>query len=108
MNRRILLICVLALSVGCSQVEYPPIQSGVAKEFKSGTPLSEIVETLGEHHPPTAAQREAIAGVIERMPAKIKANAEADETIAWGDNTSFLVGKVNSKGVVWALAWRGN
>jgi len=43
---------------------------------------------------------------MDKMPAEVRANAERDETLAWGDDSNFLVVKVNDEGGAWVTAWR--
>lgn len=99
---------LIALALGCGEAEvnYPPISIEAAKVIKSGTPLTEIEATLGQSHPATAAQEQQLDGVLAKMPPEIRANAERDRSLAWGDNTEFLVVKVNDAGVAWVTSWR--
>lgn len=99
----ILLLCLFL--TGCSPT-YAPIDSDKASKFKSGVSLAEIEAELGAHHAATSKQENALSGTIDRMPDRIKANAVADRTVAWGNDEAFLVGKVNDEGVVWVLSWR--
>jgi hypothetical protein len=43
---------------------------------------------------------------MDKMRAEVRANAERDKTLAWGDDSNFLVVKVNDEGVAWVTAWR--
>lgn len=103
---RPLMLLMSLLIVGCSsEKEYPPVDVEFAKAVKSGTPVSEITAALGEPHPPTARQQERISTLISRMREPTRSNAQQDETLAWGNDSAFLVAVVNDKGVAWALAW---
>ena len=99
------IIFVVALIVGCGRT-YPPISIDAAKGIKSGTPLAEIETVLGPSHPPTSTQEQQLDGVLSKMPPDVRANAERDRTVAWGDESDFLVVKVNDKGIAWVTAWR--
>ena len=95
------------LLLGCgSDASYPPIDVEAAKSIKSGTPVAEIESLLGASHPATSTQAKQLQGVMSKMPDNIRANAEADTTIAWGDDSNFLVVKVNNEGIAWVTAWR--
>ena len=61
---------------------------------------------VGEPHPATSTQAKQLEGVMGRMPAEVRANAKRDETLAWSDDSNFLVVKVNDEGVAWVMAWR--
>lgn len=96
-----------ALLLGCGPgVTYPPVDIEAAKGIKSGTPLADIESLLGEAHPATSTQAKQLDGVMGKMPAGVRENAERDTTLAWGDDTNFLVVKVNQEGVAWVTAWR--
>ncbi len=69
-------------------------------------PLADITSLLGEPHPATSTQAKQLVGVMDKMPAEVRANAERDKTLAWGDDSNFLVVKVNDEGVAWVTAWR--
>ena len=100
-----LLVCVGLL--GCGSTTYPPIASiEAARAVKSGTPLADITSLLGEPHPATSTQAKQLVGVMDKMPAEVRANAERDKTLAWGNDSNFLVVKVNDEGVAWVTAWR--
>ena len=103
------LICLVffasVLTLGCAR-EYIPISAAVAKEIKSGVPLDDIKKQLGEPHTPTAAQLAHIANVVKNMPEPMKSNAEKDRSLAWGNDSTFLVVKVNEKNIAWVTAWR--
>ncbi len=66
----------------------------------------DVTSLLGEPHPATSTQAKQLVGVMDKMPAEVRANAERDKTLAWGDDSNFLVVKVNDEGVAWVTAWR--
>ena len=101
-------VVLMAVSLGCSaaEVNYPPISIEAAKAIKSGTALVDIEAALGEAHPATATQEQQLEGVLAKMPPEVRANAERDRSLAWGDNSEFLVVKVNDAGVAWVTSWR--
>ncbi len=101
------IVLVVALAVGCAKT-YPAISIDAAKEIKSGTPLAEIESVLGPSHAPTSTQLRQLDGTMSRMPPDIRANAERDRAVAWGDDSSFLVVKVNDKGIAWVTAWHSH
>lgn len=102
-----ILLCAL-LVAGCARPEYSPVSMDAARAVKSGTPLVEVVSALGEPHPPTPTQASHLEGVVSKMPALIRANAQQDKSLAWGNDTAFLVVKVNDQGVVWVTAMRSS
>jgi hypothetical protein len=106
--RKLCGMVLIAATVGCggADLNFPPISIEAAKLIKSGTPLAEIEATLGPSHPATAVQEQHLEGVLSKMPPEIRANAERDRSLAWGDNTEFLVVKVNDVGIAWVTAWR--
>ncbi len=109
MHRRLFAgLLLVTLVVGCGQTTYPPVSKEAAQAIKSGTPLDEIVEKLGEPHPPTAEQARHLSETITRMPEPMRTNAQKDKSLAWGDEKAFLAVKVNDKGIVWMTAWRSN
>ncbi len=92
--------------LGCSAKEYPAISAADAKQIKAGGSLSDIETKLGAPHSPTATQAKHLADVVSKMPEPMRANAEKDKSLAWGNDSTFLVVKVNDKGVAWVTAWR--
>ena len=105
LTRKHWLVLCLTLLVGCGTT-YPPVSMEAAKTIKSGTPLTEIENLLGPSHAPTSTQLKQLEGVISKMPPQVRANAERDRAVAWGDDNSFLVVKVNDEGIAWVTAWR--
>lgn len=99
------MILAAALMVGCGQT-YPAISIDAAKEIKSGTPLAEIESLLGQSHTPTSKQLRQLDGVLSKMSPNVRRNAERDRAVAWGDESDFLVVRVNDKGIAWVIAWR--
>ena len=104
-SRKHWLVLCLTLMVGCGST-YPPVSIDVAKTVKSGTPLVEIESLLGPSHAPTSIQMKQLEGVMSKMPPQVRANAERDRAVAWGDDSAFLVVKVNDEGIAWVTAWR--
>ena len=104
-RRKHSLVLCLAFVVGCGTT-YPPVSMDVAKTVKSGTPLAEIESILGPSHAPTSTQLKQLEGVMSKMPPQVRANAERDRAVAWGDDNAFLVVKVNDEGIAWVTAWR--
>lgn len=100
------LLVAAVLGCGASEETFPPVDVEAAKSIQSGTPLADIEAKLGASHPATTVQEKQLDGVLEKMPPEIRANAERDRSVAWGDNTEFLVVKVNDAGVAWVTAWR--
>ena len=106
MRKFICLVSVaLVTMIGCAR-EYAPISASVAKDIKSGVALAEIKKQLGEPHAPTSVQSQHIANVVKNMPEPMKSNAEKDRSLAWGNDSTFLVVKVNDKDIAWVTAWR--
>src|SRR5690606_8974612 len=99
-------LLLATLVMGCTSPTYPPVSQEAARAIKSGTPLDEIVQKLGEPHPPTTEQARHLNETITRMPEQMRANAQKDKSLAWGDDKAFLAVKVNDKGIVWVTAWR--
>ncbi len=99
-------VLLVATLLGCGGVEYPSISMEVAKEVKSGTPLEEIKKLLGDPHPPTSSQANYLADTVSKMPEPMRTNATKDKSLAWGNDSDFLVAKVNDQDVVWVTAWR--
>jgi len=90
----------------CRTSDASSVRNARGQAVKSGTPLADIISLLGEPHPATSTQAKQLEGVMDKMPAEVRANAERDETLAWGDDSNFLVVKVNDEGVAWVTAWR--
>ena len=106
MHRRILAgLLLVTLVIGCGPRSYSPISPEAAQAVKSGTPLEEITQTLGEPHAPTSKQTRHLSDIITKMPEPMRTNAQKDKSLAWGDDKAFLVVKVNDKGTVWVTAW---
>lgn len=104
-NRICSMLLLIAIAfAGCSKT-YLPVPA-TAKEIKSGVSLDEIKKLLGEPHSPSSAQAKHLADVIAHMPEQIRANAEKDKSLAWGNDSAFFVAKVNDKGIAWVTAWR--
>ncbi|MGV3484699.1 MAG: hypothetical protein ACO1RT_09805 [Planctomycetaceae bacterium] len=101
-------ISLVAAIGGCGPAEYPEVSMDAARQVKSGMPLQDVVSTLGEPHPPTARQAQQLDEVVSKMPDAIRANAQKDESLAWGNDNGFLAVKVNDKGIVWVTAWHSN
>lgn len=103
---------LVALSIsmisGCSPAEYPPISMDAVKGIRSGTPLEDVVKILGEPHSPTPVQASHLEEVIAKMPEAVRANAQKDQSHAWGNDRGFLVVKVNDQGIVWVTASRSS
>ena len=106
--RYLSLLLLTALVVGCAAKTYPSVSMDAAKAVKSGTPLDEVVKTLGEPHAPTSKQASSLNEVISKMPEPMRTNAKNDKSLAWGDDKDFLAVKVNDKGVVWVTTWASN
>lgn len=106
--RLLSVVMLAALVIGCGAKTYPPVSREAAQAVKSGTPLEEVVKTLGEPHAPTSTQASHLNEIVSKMPEPMRGNAQKDKSLAWGDETSFLAVKVNDKGVVWVTTWRSN
>jgi len=99
--------CAVAVLLGCGPAPiFPPVDIDAAKSIASGTPLADIERVLGESHPATSTQAKQLDEVMSRMPPEVRSRAQRDTTLAWGDDTNFLVVKVNAEGVAWVTAWR--
>lgn len=107
-TRYISIVLFAALVIGCSAKTYPPVSMDAAKAVKSGTPLDEVVKSLGEPHPPTAKQAAQLNEMISKMPEPMRTNGQNDKSLAWGDDKGFLAVKVNDKGAVWITTWASN
>lgn len=101
----LLLVLICIFFQGCTQ-NRPSISIEIAKNIKSGQSLQEIKTQLGEPHAPTSKQAEHLAGIISHMPDQMKTNAQADQSLAWGDDENFFVAKVNSSGIAWIVGWQ--
>lgn len=100
-----LLLALGVFVIGCQSQTYSPV-SPVAKEIKSGTPLEEIKEQLGEPHAPTSLQARHVNDVVSKMPEPMRSNAQKDKSLAWGNDSAFFIVKVNDRGIAWVTAWR--
>lgn len=103
--RTIPLVLFLAL-LGCGKPQATPISIDDAKAIKSGSSLSDVNAVLGEPHEPTSIQMNAIESTIARMPPAMKANADKDRRLAWGNDDAFLVAVVNDQDVAWVVSWQ--
>ncbi|MEM7476376.1 MAG: hypothetical protein AAF483_15390 [Planctomycetota bacterium] len=96
------LTCIL---VGCGDSR-EPVDIPSAKSIKAGTKLIDTEAKLGSAGRPSSKQLEALQKTINRMPEKVRDNAEADKKLAWGNDQTFLAVVVNEEGVIWASAFR--
>lgn len=92
--------------VGCQGEQYDPVDRAIAEKVQAPALLVDVERELGPAHEPTRAQMECIQEVVQRMPERSRRDAEADRTLAWGNDRGFLVVKVNSKGTVWVASSR--
>jgi hypothetical protein len=97
--------CAVILS-GCpAKVEFEPITQEVAKTLKSGTPLKDLKQVLGEPHSPSGVQSKGLSKMIEQMPEPMRTNATNDKSVAWGNDQGYVAGKMNDQEVVWVITW---
>jgi hypothetical protein len=95
--------------LGCdSKSSYPPIDPDAAAQIKSGMTLAEIEAVLGPCRAATRGEIQRLHELSERMPEHVRKNALADRTVAWGNDTCWLAGFINSDDVVWAVTWQSN
>ncbi len=104
-HSRALLLVLVAFAIGCGSGQYPAVPAS-AKELKSGVSLEEIKKQLGEPHAPTSAQAKQLEDLIAGMPEPLRAKAQQDKSLAWGNDASFFVAKVNDEGIAWVTSWR--
>lgn len=99
------LLLAVAL-LGCQAKPYDPVDRAVVEKFRAPVPLIDVESELGPAHEPSRAQMECIQETVQRMPERMRSDAEADQTLAWGNDRGFLVVKVNSKGMIWVASNR--
>jgi hypothetical protein len=98
---------LLAVLAGCAKVdEYDAVDRELAASIKPSSLLADAEKSLGQPHAPSPAQTKSLAETLQRMPAQIRQNAEADRTLAWGNDHDFLVVKVNEQGTIWVVTTR--
>ena len=98
---------LLAVLGGCAKVEqYDAVDRELAASIKPSSLLADAEISLGQPHSPSQAQIKSLSETLQRMPAQIRQNAEADRTLAWGNDHDFLVVKVNEQGTIWVVTTR--
>lgn len=97
---------IILLLPGCGTPDYAPVDTNLVSQIENGSKLSDAIDLLGEFHPPTSVQTEAINGLIANMPDRVRENAEKDQKVAWGNDKTFLIVVVNEEGQIWAQSHR--
>lgn len=105
-KRSIAALLLAVVLLGCQDKQYDPIDRALAEKFQAPALLGDVERELGPGHEPTQAQMDCIQEVVQRMPERMRRDAEADRTLAWGNDLGFLVVKVNSKGTIWVASNR--
>lgn len=99
----------LVVLCGCGgQPSQPPVDREKASQIKSGMALAEVEAILGPCREATRAEIKRLHELSERMPEQVRKNALADRSVAWGNDRSWLAGKVNADNVVWVVTWESN
>lgn len=108
---RVRLLCsFLAISLailfttGCSQSR-SPLDMSLIQEFTTSekATLAQIETKLGPGKPLTSLQQRHLENsLLKRMPDKVRANAQKDKQLSWGDDSAFFIAIVNEEGIAWA------
>lgn len=103
--------CFIAMSlaaclVGCQEKQYDAVDRALAEKVRAPAQLADVERELGPAHEPTRAQVACMQERVVKMPDQMRKNAEADKTLAWGNDRGFLVVKVNPEGNIWVTSYQ--
>ncbi len=102
----IVVLGILTLLGGCGKkvIEPEPLDHDLVQSIKPGIAQADVEKLFGAPHEPSSVQAARINEVLQRMPERLRQDAEDHRTLAWGTDRGFLVAKVNPAGTIWIVS----